>query len=1747
MNNRINLHSRIPKILGFTLTIILVIFADEIISPKAKRKYGYKISESSKVTESDYYSMNSRSKFEESMENSKSVLTRYSGDRLSAPVQLLESIIARDIGRFINISSFLSKIGYKFGKSKHSETALTAACKISGEIGYFFVSHLLSLGASADVYSEYGFTPLLLACKNQHKEVVRLLIEKGRSQLDCTDSDGRTPLFYAISQLDIGLVNYLLEKGANPNFRDILGNTPLIHALMVNFKEAVSALLSFGAFPWIRNYAGFDPVTLAVLENRIDILPILISSKRYSLEEFNIRKDVPEYHHSAARRLLLGIKYYIREQILLELLEIEISLENVVICSASDQNGLTILWWACKLHYPKLIFRLLEFYLQARNLPEGHTCNPHKTGNNQIMPIELLITHLYSEEQPYGFSFRRRFMDLMFKATSFKAKNTPNIVLMNIFALLFMLDPYSNRSFLIQALYSNRSIETLTRVLFGLPMYNSNSNFQSITQMLILVKKSELMNRFSEMIKTIIFTLINSNFNNQLQISQDQINKEKDQFEQSVLLLTSKIVCMVFKRDLRLKTEDLGEFSGKSMLNPFIYPLLVIGETSSLEESNSLSISILRGNNLLTIFLTNLFNQCIEQTATKSLSKYKNLCIKAYHGALKLALKQYQPADSNSIFQKGVDLALFTLLQNRPKAFNDVLLELDYCKQSEEAIAIKLLQYVITVFLPKLSYSNKRLFNSKLKMDTQKNNLESQMTLNYRTYNLYNKNPRNNLKKESIYDESFPLPFPNQVYNTRNNDDISPLEFSTRSLMNYTCDVSTPRFVDLLLLSTWESIDLLSNGIITEKHLSRTMDFLLRSVVPESAKIPQPLSLFALQTLGFSPLLSKFVLRKHQISEDTKPFYNFVVKRNIISEAIINHPSFKSNRSIDNKIIAIIVITLVLAIMVLLTVLIVSDSPSSYKKRYLRNNMNRANTDDSLRSCHNSVEGSIIGYQQDEVIDGLFNSSRDDESISSLNSSLEEATNSYKRKKGQNCYINDNSNICSVSNASNSCKSGTINEHSRTRRYRDNITSGIERSCSQSRSSMGKNKGSFILAPFKLLFNWLLSKYALCMIGLSSFLSTKKQISPTFILANNLPIKSKSYLKALIFGLKCTFIGYDAFEDIFFRIRKLLNSKTTGIQRKTNTFIIFGLIRLVILTISMYWIISCKSVDLLIVSIYLSLLSSISNASLSLASISIHERDRLFHLFVPSSVNLLASVNADYEYQGGAFELHHEVIPENQLEFSTKNGNQYSSNVSPIYDDKIVRILDKYADSLLTPASRLIHSQVSHSPLQSCSPINKNDENEESDHKNIEIINEEFWYKKLPSHKYWILKDVFHEYYSIWISSKHSGLLQSQNFGQSNNINAIYDIDLASNSNFPNSNTMISQNPFEAINSCMVFSDEYFLFNTNNIGIASNSNLCGSLGICHKNNSNNSGSQITNSNNSPVSFQNNTTPGECSQVLSNIPSRIQSLYLQNSTIERHILSICQAEFIRPDDCRIWYVIQWLICMFITLSFYSLSYFDKRNLYYNFLQYPEKWKRFSEFTVITVFFEVILVSHFALLVWTFLNPLGFLWVIIIQRFRIFLYIINNLLKRRKKRKLTNINETLILRELTFFITIWNYIISRNNGFLQLTLYNKYFKSAYFFFLVFFTLHFFIVKGQMQLIIRSQLFFTLLTFVISLLALITLILIFILLTNLITKSISSSINSILHTYYHNKLFHLFLRREIAILSAKRHDAFLHFDYY
>jgi len=73
-----------------------------------------------------------------------------------------------------------------------------------------------------DATNEQGFTPMHLAARRGHGDVVRLLIERG-ADLGKTDDRGFTALLYAASSMDLDLVKYLVSVGADVT---VMGQSP---------------------------------------------------------------------------------------------------------------------------------------------------------------------------------------------------------------------------------------------------------------------------------------------------------------------------------------------------------------------------------------------------------------------------------------------------------------------------------------------------------------------------------------------------------------------------------------------------------------------------------------------------------------------------------------------------------------------------------------------------------------------------------------------------------------------------------------------------------------------------------------------------------------------------------------------------------------------------------------------------------------------------------------------------------------------------------------------------------------------------------------------------------------------------------------------------------------------------------------------------------------------------------------------------------------------------------------------------------------------------------------------------------------------------------------------------------------------------------------------------------------------------------------------------------------------------------
>lgn len=123
--------------------------------------------------------------------------------------------------------------------------------------------------------NEYSFSPLILACYHQNKEVAEFLIENV-DNIDYISSEG-TALAAVSVRYDKDLVLKLLNKKANPNLQDSRGVTPLIWAIKFKNIELIKILLDFGADKTIADYNNITPFEFAIESKNQDIINLLKS------------------------------------------------------------------------------------------------------------------------------------------------------------------------------------------------------------------------------------------------------------------------------------------------------------------------------------------------------------------------------------------------------------------------------------------------------------------------------------------------------------------------------------------------------------------------------------------------------------------------------------------------------------------------------------------------------------------------------------------------------------------------------------------------------------------------------------------------------------------------------------------------------------------------------------------------------------------------------------------------------------------------------------------------------------------------------------------------------------------------------------------------------------------------------------------------------------------------------------------------------------------------------------------------------------------------------------------------------------------------------------------------------------------------------------------------------------------------------------------------------------------------------
>ena len=149
------------------------------------------------------------------------------------------------------------------------------------------VQWLLNRGADVNAQDNRSNAPIHLAAGWGRLGVVRMLIECN-ADIDLRGRFGRTPLHFAASRYynddHVGVMQLLLDHGANPNERDDNGSTPLHHhswwkeegyVATHGIIECTRLLLKYGAIIDAEDNKGRTPLQLALDHDRQDIAACL--------------------------------------------------------------------------------------------------------------------------------------------------------------------------------------------------------------------------------------------------------------------------------------------------------------------------------------------------------------------------------------------------------------------------------------------------------------------------------------------------------------------------------------------------------------------------------------------------------------------------------------------------------------------------------------------------------------------------------------------------------------------------------------------------------------------------------------------------------------------------------------------------------------------------------------------------------------------------------------------------------------------------------------------------------------------------------------------------------------------------------------------------------------------------------------------------------------------------------------------------------------------------------------------------------------------------------------------------------------------------------------------------------------------------------------------------------------------------------------------------------------------------------
>jgi len=166
---------------------------------------------------------------------------------------------------------------------------------------------LIERGANVNARDNFGWTPLMSACRSGQPKIVESLVNNGASLNIQREEDGWTALMFACRLAQFEIVELLIKNGAKLNVRSIFGNTALMLACQPpeesqnstnkGLLKCVKLCYAGGASLHLKNNRGKDALTLAVECGRGDasaFLKFVMSSEVANLlfKELKVPRSV---------------------------------------------------------------------------------------------------------------------------------------------------------------------------------------------------------------------------------------------------------------------------------------------------------------------------------------------------------------------------------------------------------------------------------------------------------------------------------------------------------------------------------------------------------------------------------------------------------------------------------------------------------------------------------------------------------------------------------------------------------------------------------------------------------------------------------------------------------------------------------------------------------------------------------------------------------------------------------------------------------------------------------------------------------------------------------------------------------------------------------------------------------------------------------------------------------------------------------------------------------------------------------------------------------------------------------------------------------------------------------------------------------------------------------------------------------------------------------------------------------------